>query len=1049
MGRAPASALDCAPMRLIAVLALLFPLRALPASASCAAPVNAIEAENCLPGNPASEWDISPKSGNPTIEGFAADISYDKGQTAQFKIKTTAAALRIDVYRMGWYNGQGARKVATLNVASPPAQPACVFEPSTYLIDCGNWSVTASWAIPAGAVSGLYFARLTRLDNNGASHLYFIVRDDAGRQPILLQTSDSTWQAYNPWGGQSLYTGGPAGTGGFKVSYNRPFTVRQNYPSSPFRQEHPIIRWLESNAYDVAYFTNVDTDRRGALIRNHRVFLMAGHDEYWSGGQRANVEAARGAGVHLAFLSATAMTWKTRWENSIVAGGAAFRTLACYKTSIRGKNDPQDPPSWTGLWREKKLSPTSDGGFPENALAGQSYGVDAIRNDPLTVRAEDGKLRLWRNTSVASLAAGSTAVFPQLLGHEWDLVTENHVRPPGLIRLSSSTISTPAPKHLEGALYVTGPATHHLTLYRHPSGSLVFDAGTAQWGWGLDNAHDAGTPPTAQPAIQQATLNLLADMGVQPGAPRPGLTPASPSTDAAPPVSAVTFPAPGASLAPGSLVTIRGTASDPGGQVGGVEVSTDNGASWRSALGRANWSFQWVAAGSGPAQLRSRAGDDSGNLETPGPGHVVYRGPAPPPSASTPTISSLSPSSATAGAPAFTLTVNGVNFSTTSVVRWNGADRATAYVSGTLVRASIPAGDVAAAGTSSVTIFNQGTARLSPPAAFTVGAGAPPPGALFTDGFDGADRLLTNEFAFLNPASTAAARSPSWDVTDGSAFVNAGQAWTGVPDAAAPDAASSNGTGSASFKMRTKRADFGDVQVGFTLRNEGLSTTPSTPATAWDGVHVMLRQQAVAQYALSVNRRNNVAVIKKRLASGSYVQLAQAAYSVPYGFAQAVLVSAWNNAGGSVSLRIDVDGRSVLAVTDAGTGGAPLTAPGRVAVHGDNAQFRLDDFIVRTFSGPAPAASVAATSPTFMAFPNPWRSDRHGASSLTFRFPTFDGTVDLFTVSGRRVRRLTAASGEARWDLRDGDGGAVASGYYVYRASYEGGSARGLVAVIR
>jgi hypothetical protein len=1035
-------------MRLAAALLLLVSLRARPASASCAAPVNAVEAENCLPGSPASEWDISPKSGNPTIEGFAADISYNKGQTAQFKIKTTAAALRVDVYRMGWYNGQGARKAATLNVSAPPAQPACLFQSSTYLIDCGNWSVTASWAIPAGAVSGLYFARLTRLDNGGASHLYFIVRDDAGTQPLLLQASDSTWQAYNPWGGQSLYTGGPAGTGGYKVSYNRPFTVRQNYPTSPFRQEYPIIRWLESNAYDVAYFTDADADRRGGLILNHKVFLMAGHDEYWSGGQRASVEAARAAGVHLAFLSATAMTWKTRWESSISPGAAAHRVIACYKTSIRGKNDPLDPPSWTGLWREKKLSPTSDGGRPENELSGQSYGVDAIRNDPLTVRAEDGKLRLWRNTAVASLAAGSSAVFPQLLGHEWDLVTENHLRPPGLMRLSSSTVSSPAPKHLEGALYVTGPATHHLTLYRHAGGAQVFNAGTAQWGWGLDDVHDGGTPPTAQTAIQQATLNMLADMGVQPGAPRPGLVPASPSTDATPPVSAVAFPAPGASVAPGSLVTISGTASDAGGQVGGVEVSTDNGASWRSALGRGNWTFQWVAAGAGPAQLRSRAGDDSGNVESPGPGHVVYRGPAPPPSASTPTISSLSPSSATAGGPGFTLTVNGVNFSTTSVVRWNGGDRSTAYVSATLVRAAIPAGDVAAVGTSSVAVFNQGSARLSPPASFTVGA-APLPGALFSDGFEGADRLLTNEFAFLNPASTSAARSPSWDVTDGSAFVDAGQAWTGVPDNAAPNAGSSNGSGSATFKIRTKRADFGDVQAGFTLRNEGLSTTPSTPAAAWDGVHVMLRQQAVAQYVLSVNRRNNVAVIKKRFASGAYVQLAQAAYSVPYGAAQAVLVSAWNNPGGSVSLRIDVDGRAVLAVTDAGTGGAPLTAPGRVGLQGDNAQFRFDDFVVRSFSGPAPAASVAATSAAFMAFPNPWRSDRHAAGALTFRFPTFDGAVDLFTVSGRRVRRLSAAAGEARWDLRDGDGAPVASGYYVYRASYEGGSARGLVAVIR
>jgi hypothetical protein len=1051
MARAVPGPLAWRPMRALAASAflLLSFVRARPASASCASPVNAIERENCLAGNPSSEWDINPKTGNPTIEGFAADISYNRGATAQFKVKTDAASIRIDVYRMGYYGGMGARKVATLTPASLPAQPACLTESASGLIDCGNWSVTASWTVPAAAVSGLYFAKLTRLDNGGASHLYFIVRDDAGTQPVLFQTSDATWQAYNPWGGNSLYIGGPTGSGGaYKVSYNRPFTVRQNYPTHPFRQEYPFIRWLESNAYDVAYFTDVDTDRRGALIRNHRLFLMVGHDEYWSLGQRTNVESARAAGVNLAFFSATAMTWKTRWEPSISAGAQASRTLTCYKESIRGKIDPQDPPSWTGLWREKKLSPASDGGRPENELVGQSYGVDAIRNDPMTVFAADGKLRFWRNTSAAALGAGQSLVLPQMLGHEWDLVTENAVRPPGLVRLSSSTIATPVPKHLENAAYVTGPATHQLTFYRHPSGARVFAAGTAQWGWGLDNAHDGGTQPTAQAPVQQATVNLFADLGVQPGALRPELAAAVASTDAAAPVSRVTYPPPGSNVAPGSLVTISGTAADAGGQVGGVEVSTDNGVTWRSALGRAAWTIAWPVTGTGTAQLRSRAGDDSGNVETPSAGYAVQRGTGtpPPPPPATPAITGLSPSSATAGAAAFTLSVTGTDFSTSAVVRWNGGNRTTTYQSATLLRAAIPASDVASVGTATVTVYNAGTARLSNPASFPVGSAS---SALFSDGFGGPDRLLTNEFAFNNPASTAAARSPDWDVTDGSLFIDAGEAWTGVPDDAAPNAGSTNGTGSAMFKLRTKRGDFGDVQVSFTLKNLGMTSTPSSPAQAWDGVHVLLRQQAVALYALSVNRRNNVAVVKKRLSSGAYVQLAQASYSVPYNTAQAVQASAWNVAGGSVSLRIDIGGHVVLAVTDAGSGGAPLTAPGRVGLQGDNAQFRVDDFTVRSFTGPGPAATVAAAGSDFRAFPNPWRSDQHAAAPLTFRLPAPAGEVKLFTVSGRRVRTLSASNGVALWDLRDDSGGAVASGYYLYLADYDGGRVRGLVAVIR
>ena len=92
-----------------------------------------------------------------------------------------------------------------------------------------------------------------------------------------------------------------------------------------------MVRWLEANGYNVSYFTGVDSDRRGNLIRNHKMFLSMGHDEYWSDAQRANVEAARNAGVHLAFFSGNEVFWKTRWENSIDGSGTTHRTLVCYK----------------------------------------------------------------------------------------------------------------------------------------------------------------------------------------------------------------------------------------------------------------------------------------------------------------------------------------------------------------------------------------------------------------------------------------------------------------------------------------------------------------------------------------------------------------------------------------------------------------------------------------------------------------------------------------------------------------------------------------------
>src|SRR6201999_934126 len=92
-----------------------------------------------------------------------------------------------------------------------------------------------------------------------------------------------------------------------------------------------MVRWLESNGYDVSYFTAVDAARGGNLIRNHKLFLSGGHDEYVSLQRRTNIESARDAGVNLAFFSGNEVFWKTRWENSIDGSNTPFRTLVCYK----------------------------------------------------------------------------------------------------------------------------------------------------------------------------------------------------------------------------------------------------------------------------------------------------------------------------------------------------------------------------------------------------------------------------------------------------------------------------------------------------------------------------------------------------------------------------------------------------------------------------------------------------------------------------------------------------------------------------------------------
>ena len=595
----------------------------------CAPLTNPVACENSKPGADPSAWDVS-GAGSPAIQGYPNDMSVNVGETVRFKVSTPARSYRLDVYRLGYYAGKGARLIASVtpSAALPQGQPACLTN-ATGLVDCGNWAVSAAWTVPAGTVSGVFVGKLVRTDGTaGSSHIPFVVRDDASRSDLLFQTADTTWQAYNQYGGNSLYVGAPVGRA-YKVSYNRPLTVRGTNPEdSLFHAEFPMIRFLEANGYDVSYTSGVDTDRRGALLRNHKAFLSVGHDEYWSGQQRANVEAARDAGVNLAFFSGNEVFWKTRWENSIDGSGTPYRTLVSYKeTKANAKIDPS--PTWTGTWRDARFSPPSDGGRPENNLTGTIFMVNGgvSRRDSIQVPEQDGKLRFWRGTPVAGLAAGATATMPAgTLGYEWDADLDNGARPAGLIRLSSATYDIAGDLLLDnGSTYGSGRTTHALTMYRAASGALVFGAGTIQWSWGLDATHDNGGTPT-DPSMRQATVNLLADMGAQPATLVAGLAAATRTTDTAVPTSTISSPVAGSTVPAGAAVTIRGTATDTGGRVGGVEVSVDGGTTWRRAEGRGSWTYTWTPGGSGPVTLRSRATDDSGNREAPTAGTTVSVG---------------------------------------------------------------------------------------------------------------------------------------------------------------------------------------------------------------------------------------------------------------------------------------------------------------------------------------------------------------------------------------------------------------------------------------
>ena len=641
------------PARLRAVFVLVSSvvvlIAAAPANAdpfsSCPAGPTQIKCENALPGDPPSDWQID-GVGDDTIQGYSTQMSVKGGDTVTFKINTPSTSYHINILRLGYYAGNGARLIQSgiLPTAKlPQTQPACLTDSSTGLVDCGNWGASASWAVPSDAISGLYIALLVRDDKQdpgGTSQIPFVVRDDASHSAIVDQISDASWEAYNTYGGgNSLYTcsvacppGNPlAYKGAYAVSYNRPFTFTDDGGvASPYYAEFEMIRFLEASGYDVSYMASADTDRSGSLLTNHKLFLSVGHDEYWSGQQRANVQAALNAGVNLGFFSGNEVFWKTRWASSIDGSNTAYRTMISYKeTHFDAPVDPQDPPTWTGTWADPRFSPPADGGRPANQLTGQMFNVN-IGTAAISVPFQYSKARFWRNTAVANLKAGQTLTLaPNTLGYEWDQDVDNGFRPAGEFDLSSTTVS-----HLQtfvdyGSITNNDDTqTHNLSLFRAPSGALVFGAGTVQWSWGLDSENP--NDQAADKNIQQATVNLFADMGVQPQTLLAGLVAASASTDHTAPTSTITSPSAGATVQDGASVTISGSATDGGGgAVTGVEVSTDGGTTWHPARmttpagPTVSWTYGWIAHGAPAASIKARAVDDSANLETPSNGISV------------------------------------------------------------------------------------------------------------------------------------------------------------------------------------------------------------------------------------------------------------------------------------------------------------------------------------------------------------------------------------------------------------------------------------------
>lgn len=432
---------------------------------------------------------------SPYIEGYCSRQSVEAGETIDIKVSTNPPRkFTVDVFRMGYYGGAGARLMTRLGPLAGSVQPTPEVG-ANRLREC-RWETSATLTIGDDWPSGVYLGRLNVVpesDNDGAwqSFVVFIVRD---RRPadILFQCSDNTWQAYNRWPDDySLYTS-PAGplVGGVEVSFDRPYgkycqinEQPQSVGSGEFLLwEYPLAYWLEQHGYDVTYCSNSDMLDPTCAARA-KVFISVGHDEYWDPRQYDACQKAIDGGTSALFLSGNAV---------------------CFLSPFRAASDGRANRSITRAGRygglteieKKQMGPFSMQGPNENLLIGaRTISPFNGGGDWIVARPEH-----WIFEGTGMKKGDS---IPGLVGWEF------HGDPadlPGLEVVAEGIA-------LSGG---TAPAHWTATVYPGPKNNFVFNASTIWWSQGLS------TPPGhilpwshwvrphgPDPRVERITANVL------------------------------------------------------------------------------------------------------------------------------------------------------------------------------------------------------------------------------------------------------------------------------------------------------------------------------------------------------------------------------------------------------------------------------------------------------------------------------------------------------------------------------------------------------------
>jgi N,N-dimethylformamidase beta subunit-like, C-terminal len=427
------------------------------------------------PAAPTNDWRVAPPPDTAAIDGYASEVSVAPGDTLHLHVSTRPAAdYRVEMYRIGWADGSGGEFVGCVpadcrDVSKGFAQPVPSPRADTGELRAG-WGVTDEVVVPATWRSGYYVAKLVLAsgpDEGASAAVPVVVRAPSGSSAdVLVVAGVNTWQAYNDWGGLSLYSDPRSAV---KVSFDRPYAAGLDKPTV----DYPVARFLDQFGYDAAYTTDVDVDADPSQLLAHRLVVVPGHSEYWTKQMRDGLARARTHGVNLAFLGGNTGYWQIRYAD------ADRRVLEEYRSAAVDPNP--DPTLKTVRWRDQPVDRS------ECTLVGVQWqgGDDAIDPGPHGYRVIAKHLQDPWFTGTG-FAPGD--VVPGAVGDEWDAIAPECIgwTPPLTVLFHYQGKATPQP---EGVYTSTFHSTNaDVVRYRAASGATVLAVGSIAFGWTITGA---------------------------------------------------------------------------------------------------------------------------------------------------------------------------------------------------------------------------------------------------------------------------------------------------------------------------------------------------------------------------------------------------------------------------------------------------------------------------------------------------------------------------------------------------------------------------------